>query len=132
MMMPPFVVLIVCKVALLPLTPAEEHNAKFTKHQKSVWAVDKGKMHCRRHEIQVYDADVTNGADPQPFSKNRCQWAGIMQGSRWNETHKRYKWFRTACPTPVVDTRTGKVLDWLLPDCGAFDGKIICERDTAI
>ena len=130
--MPPFVVLIVCKVALAPMTPIEESNSRFTGHHKSEWAIEHGKMICRRHEIQMYDSDAAKGAIPQGFNKNRCQRAGIMEGSRWNETHKRYKWWRTACPTPIVDTRTGRIIDWQMPDCGANFGRVICERDTQI
>jgi len=130
--MPPFVVLIVCKVALTPMTPLEEANAKFTGHQNNEWAVEHGKMVCRRHEIQMYNPDITKGADPTPFNTNRCQRAGIMEGSKWNATHSRYKWWRTACPTPIVDTKTGEVIDWLMPDCGANYGSVICERDTQI
>ena len=130
--MPPFVVLIVCKVALTPVGPVAEHNARFTGHHQSVWAIEHGKMHCRRHEIQVYDQARAQGADAQSFNKNRCQRAGIMQGSKFNETHKKWKWWRTACPTPIVDLRTGKVLGWQMPDCGGERGTIVCESDTSI
>ena len=130
--MPPYVVLIVCKVAMLPMTPLEEHNAKYTGYEKTEWAIEHGKMQCRRHEIQVYDADLAKGADAVPFSQNRCQRTGIMEGAKWNATHSRYKWWRTACPTPMVNTETGKIVGWKLPDCGANYGQVICEQDTQI
>jgi hypothetical protein len=36
-----------------------------------------------------------------------------------------------ACPVPIINTITGEVIAWKLPDCGHRD-TVVCEVDTAI
>ena len=131
--MPPYVVLIVCKAVLLPFSsPIDEANAKYTGYQPFAWDTEHSVMHCRRHQIQVYDVSESLGAAPRPFTPFQCNMTGILEGARWNERHTKWKYWKSACPTPIIDTRTGKVLDWKLPECGGDPGTVICEVDTAI
>lgn len=131
--MPPFVVLVVCKVAFLPYaTPLDEYNSKYTHYQPYTWDTTDSVMHCRREQIQVFDPSVSQGADPQPFNQFQCRRAGILAGLGWDALHKNWKTWRTACPTPIVDTRTGKTIGWKMPECGGESGTVICEKDSSI
>ena len=133
MSMPPVVVLIVCKAVLSPIqSPLDQHNAKYTGWQPFQWDTTNSVMHCRRHEIQMYDPAVDQGADPQPFSQFQCMTSGIMAGIEFDRRHRNWKTWRTACPTPIVDTRTGKIIGWKPPECGGKRGTVICEQDTPI
>jgi hypothetical protein len=73
------------------------------------------------------------GADERPFTTLECQRSGIMLGAEWDIAHPKsaYRFWRVACPVPTVNTETGEVLAWTLPDCGHQD-TVICEKDTAI
>lgn len=130
--MDPIVVLFVCKVVLLPYdTPRDEYNAQWTHHQPFRWATEHSKMVCKRKEIQVFDQAAAMGADPRPFTPNQCLQTSIMEGAKWDLSHNRYKFWRSACPTPIVDTRSGKIIGWKIPECPLKDG-VVCELDITI
>jgi len=97
-------------------------------------------MHCRRQEIRLYDPDEgrapTNGGDPAapaPFTQTACNRAGVLQGAQFDASHRDKPWrfWRFACPTPTVNSETGEVVGWHLPDCGHRD-IVICESDSVI
>lgn len=128
--MPAAVVLIVCKTAI---AGPEDPNAAFTGAENRTWATEHSMMVCRRHEVQLFDRAAALGAAAQPFNLQRCQRSGIMLGVRWNEQHKSssYRFWRVACPVPIVDTRTGDVIAWKMPECGNR-ATVICEVDAEI
>jgi hypothetical protein len=135
--MPPMIVLIVCKVLF---TGPPDDNAKFTGWRDTEWDLSQGMMHCRRSEIQLYDPAVNDRpaphgdqAAPQPFTQAACNRAGIMQGAQFDADHKDKPWrfWRFACPVPIIDTKTGEIVGWHLPDCGHRD-TVICETDSVI
>jgi hypothetical protein len=128
--MPAIAVLIVCKTIL---AGDPDPNADFTHWQPREWAIEQGKMICRRNEVSLYDSAVDMGADERPFTTLECQRSGIMLGAEWDIAHPKsaYRFWRVACPVPTVNTETGEVLSWVLPDCGHQD-TVICEKDTAI
>lgn len=128
--MPAVVVLIVCKTIL---TGEIDPNEGFTHHQNREWAYENSMLVCRRNEVSLYDASEMMGADPRPFTTQECQKAGIMLGAEWDIKHPNspYRFYRSACPVPTVNTETGEILQWTLPDCGKRD-VMICEQDTAI
>ncbi len=128
--MPAVVVLIVCKVAI---AGPPDQNAGFTRAENLEWATEFSKMVCRRHEVQMYDQSVDLGADPRPFTPMECQRSAAMLGPQWDAQHKnsRYRFWRVACPTPIINDATGDVIGWHIPDCGHRD-TVVCEVDTAI
>lgn len=128
--MPAVVILFVCKVAIAGPPDA---NADWTHSENLDWATPNAMMLCRRHEVQLYDPSVDQGADPQPFTPMACQRAGAMMGPNWNEQHKssKYRFWRYACPVAIINEITGEVIGWKLPDCGRRD-TVVCEQDTAI
>jgi hypothetical protein len=128
--MPAVAVLIVCKTVLSGMP---DDNSGFTHWEPREWAIEQGMMICRRNEVALYDSAVDMGADERPFTTLECQRAGIMLGAQWDIQHPNsaYRFWRVACPVPTVDTQTGKILSWTLPDCGHQD-TVICEKDTAI
>lgn len=128
--MPAAIVLIVCKTVS---AGPEDQNAAFTGAENLEWATEHSMMVCRRKEVQLYDQAVSLGADPRPFTMKRCQSSGMMLGVRWNEQHKSspYRFWRVACPVPIVDTRTGDVIAWKMPECGNR-ATVICEVDAEI
>jgi hypothetical protein len=46
-------------------------------------------------------------------------------------SRKPWRFWRFACPVPTIDTKTGEVVGWHLPDCGHRD-TVICETDSVI
>ena len=128
--MPAVVVLIVCKTVV---AGPPDQNAEFTRHENREWATEHAMMVCRREEVQLFDQAEGQGADPQEFNSMRCQRAGIMLGAQWDVRHKNsaYRFWRAACPVPIVDTRTGEIVAWKIPDCGRR-GTVVCEKDSAI
>ncbi len=130
MAMPPIIVLIVCKTVI---AGEPDINAKWTGHENRAWAIENSMMQCRRQEVQLYDQAEAQGAQAQPFNRQRCLGAGILLGVQWDQAHKgsSYRFWRVACPVPIVDTRTGKVLSWKMPECGHRD-TVHCEVDSEI
>jgi hypothetical protein len=130
--MPAIAILIVCKAVLVPDSIPDE-NESFTHHQQLEWLIQDRKMICRRNEVALYDSAVDMGADERPFTTLECQRSGIMLGAEWDIAHPKsqYRFWRVACPVPTVNTETGEILSWVLPDCGHRD-TVICEGDTAI
>lgn len=133
--MPAVVVLIVCKTAMLP---ADQHdiNSKWTGYENRTWAYEDSMMQCKRKEVQLYDQSEAMGADPQPFNTHRCQRAGIMLGVQWDQSNKHtpYRFWRVACPVPIVNTQTGEVIGWKKPECasGKWRGKVVCDVDSEV
>lgn len=128
--MPAVIVLIVCKTMI---AGPPDQNAERTHAQNLRWATENSMMVCRRQEVQVTDAAADQGAAPQPFNAQRCQRAGIMMGTQWDAQHasSKYRFWRYACPTPIVNDKTGDIIAWMIPDCGHRD-TVVCEVDTAI
>lgn len=128
--MPSAVVLIVCKTVI---AGEPDINAKWTGYENREWLIEDSMMQCRRQEVQLYDQSEAMGAAAQPFNQQRCQRASLMLGIQWDQAHKSssYRFWRVACPVPIVDTRTGEVIAWKMPECGHRD-TVICEIDTAI
>ena len=125
----PFVSLIICKVILLPHPDAvAEANSKFTHHQPFAFDVSDSVMHCRVKKIPLTPID---GGDAPPNTW-ACTRAGITEAARWDTTHQRWKVWKTACPAPIVDLKTGKIIAWSSPDCGGERGTVICEVDHSI
>jgi hypothetical protein len=128
--MPSAVVLIVCKTVI---AGEPDINAKWTGYENREWLIEDSMMQCRRQEVQLDDQSEAMGAAAQPFNQQRCQRASLMLGVQWDQAHKSssYRFWRVACPVPIVDTRTGEVIAWKMPECGHRD-TVICEIDTAI
>jgi hypothetical protein len=137
---PPILVLIVCKTVS---AGALDENARFTGYENLEWATEHSMMVCRRNEIQLYDPvegmKLNASDDPAPplnpnFAvASQCARAGIRLATDWDQTHKNSRWrvWRVGCPTPIVDTRTGTVIGYKLPECGHRD-TVICETDSVI
>lgn len=128
--MPSAIVLIVCKTVI---AGQADQNAAYTGYENLEWATEHSKMVCRRKEVQLFDQSEAMGAAAQPFNQQRCQRAGIKLGVNWDQAHRssRYRFWRVACPVPIVDTKTGEVIAWKMPECGRRD-IMVCEVDTAI
>ena len=130
--MPAVVVLIVCKTIV---AGQPDQNAKWTGYQNLEWATEHSMMVCQRHEMQLFDQSEALGAQPQPFTQDRCMMSAVTLASEWNASHSgtQYRVWRVACPTPI---RSGKsandpIVGWVLPDCGHRE-TVVCELDTAI
>jgi hypothetical protein len=56
-----------------------------------------------------------------------------MLGTQWDAGHRgsSYRFWRVACPVPIVDTRTGDIISWKMPECGHRD-TVRCEVDAEI
>lgn len=126
--MPAAVVLIVCKTTL---AGAPDVNSAYTGYENREWATEHSMMLCRREEVQLVEQEETSA--PQVFNQQQCQRAGISLGVNWDAAHRAsaYRFWRVACPVPIVDTRTGEVIAWKLPDCGHRE-TVICESDSQI
>jgi hypothetical protein len=133
-------VLFVCKTVL---TGIPDQNAAFTHWENRDWAIENSKMVCQRHEIQLFDPvegmKMKPGDDPAfPLRLNlaergQCARVGIRLATDWDESHKETRWrvWRVGCPSLIVDTRTGEVIGYKLPECGHRD-TVVCDVDSAI
>jgi len=137
---PPILVLIVCKTVL---AGPPDQNAAFTGYENLDWATEHSMMVCRRHEVQLFDPaegiKINPDDNPAPplsanfFNSAQCARAGIRLAIDWDQAHRNTRWrvWRVGCPTPIVDTRTGTVIGYKLPECGHRD-TVICETDSVI
>lgn len=137
---PPILVLIVCKTLI---AGEPDQNAGYTHHENREWATENSMMVCRRHEIQLYDPvegmklnpkdDPVRPLNPNFSVTSQCARAGIRLSTDWDESHKNTNWrvWRVGCPAPVIDTRTGELIGYKLPECGHRD-TVICEVDSVI
>jgi hypothetical protein len=141
---PPILVLIVCKtISAGPIDDVATNNARFTQWENLTWATEHSMMVCRRNEIQLYDSaegmklnekdDPVIPLNPNFADKTQCARAGIRLAMDWDQQHKNSRWrvWRVGCPTPMVDTNTGEIVGYQLPDCGHRD-TVICETDSVI
>lgn len=128
--MPTSVVIIACKTVL---AKEPDHNAAYTGYENRRWAYENSMMQCRRHEVRLFDQAAALGAAAQPFNPQRCQRAGIMLGVQWDQANKHtpYRFWRVACPVPIVNTITGEVIAWKMPGCGRRD-IVECDVDVGI
>jgi hypothetical protein len=126
----PYVALIVCAVTTLPHTPGSlnEYNSRWTGYQNFEFKITHGQMHCRVKKIPLTPID---GGDA-PSNIWACTRAGVTEAARWDTTHQRWKVWKTACPAPIVDLKTGKIIAWSSPYCGGERGTVICEVDHSI
>lgn len=124
--MPPVVVLIVCKVLFVG---GEDENSRYTHWRNTEWAYEHSKMVCRRHEVQLFNP-ADEGAQ---FTTPACQRTIPRLAAQFDvdNAQKPWRFWRGACPVPTVNTETGEVVGWTLPDCGHRD-TVICEKDTVI
>jgi hypothetical protein len=137
---PPVLVLIVCKVAF---AGAPDQNADITGAQNLEWATVNSMMTCRRNEVQLYDPvdgmTLHPGDDPAPpLTPNfalgsQCARAGIQLATSWDQANRNTPWrvWRVGCPAPIVDTQTGMIIGYKLPECSHRD-TVVCEVDSAI
>lgn len=137
---PPILVLIVCKTVAVG---APDDNSAFTKAQNLEWATEQSMMVCRRNEVTLYDPAegmrINANDDPAPplnpnfAMQSQCARAGMRLAMDWDQSHKNSVWrvWRVGCPAPIVDTRTGALIGYKLPECGHRE-TVICETDSAI
>jgi len=131
--MPAAIVLIVCKTVV---AHAPDENAAYTKYEGREWAIEHSMMVCRRQVIPIHDTDADMGAPtvtPNLFDRSTCARIGIPIGVKWDEDHRgsAYRFWRVGCPTPIVDTRTGRIIGYKMPECGHRD-TVRCEVDAEI
>ena len=128
--MPAIVVLFVCKTFI---TGPATVNDGFTGHEQRDWLITNSMMTCRRQEVQLYDPAVDQGATDKPFTQDDCMHAAIRVGVQYNIDNKNtnWRWWRSSCPTPMIDSQTKEIVGWVLPDCGHRD-TVICETDSVI
>lgn len=131
--MPAAIVLIVCKTVV---AGTGDENSAYTKAESREWAVEDSMMVCRRQVIPIHDTAADLGAKlitPNLFDKSTCARIGIPIGVAWDEQHRgsAYRFWRVGCPTPIVDTRSGRIIGYKMPECGHRD-TVRCEIDTEI
>jgi hypothetical protein len=138
---PPILVVIVCRVAL-SASPVADSNSEFTHWQNLEWATENSMMQCRRHEVTLYDPDEgkpdANGNPTPPLEadftqKTQCARAAMALAMDMDQKFGNRPWrvWRVGCPAPIVDTRTGALIGYKLPECGHQD-TVHCEIDSAI
>lgn len=136
--MPAAVVVIACKVVFLPYaSPVDEANAAYTQYRPYEYATEHSQLQCRRHEVQLYNPGIPNA----PFTPQACMRASLQVRMEWDRANASRPWrvWKTGCPVPIVDTRTGSILSWKLPECPRVYRKgedeiatVHCEVDAAI
>ena len=137
---PTILVVIACKTVL---AGPPDQNAAFTHYENRQWATEHSMMVCRRNEVQLFDPAegmrLSEKDDPVPplqanlAMQSQCARAGMQLAMDWDQSHKNSIWrvWRVGCPAPIVDTRTGALIGYKLPECGHRE-TVICETDSAI
>jgi len=129
--MPPIVVMIVCKTVPDPVSTDEitVWNDKVTGHRSRDWAIEDGKMHCRRSQVQLYN----HGNPDATLTPDACVRSAISMAMKWEQEHFSSDWMVkwVACPTPGMDLRSGRIVQWIIPDCGHRE-TTVCENDIVI
>jgi hypothetical protein len=131
--MPAAIVLIVCKTVIGGPT---DQNTAYTKAENREWAIENSMMVCRRQVIPIHDQAADLGAQPimpNLFDNGTCARIGIPIGAQWDQEHKSsaYRFWRVGCPAPIVDTRSGRIIGYKMPECGHRD-TVRCEVDAEI
>ena len=133
---PPILVLIVCKTIS---AGGPDENARFTGYKDLEWATEHSMMVCRRtrcsYSIRLR-AFLTQTTSPRRRSIPTLRQTGnaleLECRSRRIGTcsHRNSGWrvWRVGCPAPIVDTRTGALIGYKLPECGHRE-TVICEVD---
>jgi len=115
--LPTTMALIVCKV----LSHGGDVNSDYTGYRDLSWDTSGGVMHCRRMIVQQPEGMMCKGKGQ------------LMAAFEYDRLHTRYQVWRSVCPIPRVDIKTGKIIAWELPSCTeAHRGKVVCENDIAI
>jgi hypothetical protein len=142
--MPSTLVLIVCRVLFVG---EPDENYKYTGWRPTEFDTSGGVMHCRRHQVELYDPAVDHGADPMPFTPMACMRSAMTLGPQFDVEHKDKPWrfWKAACPTPIYPDKDGDKqpdrdssghqlppIDWQIPACPESRGVLVCESDTAI
>lgn len=114
--MPAEIAVFVCKT--VEAGPPDQ-NAEFTKSENRAWAIEDGKMQCRREKVT--------------FGGMSCAQASIVAGAEWNNANRggSYRAWLVACPTPTINSITREVIAWDLPACPHRD-IVVCDNDVAI
>lgn len=139
-LIPPVLVVIACKTVLVG---EPDVNAQWTHVQNLQWATENSMMVCQRHEIMLYDPAEGNKLTPKddpasPLNPNFSDWGqcsrvGMSLAMSWDQAHQNTPWrvWRVGCPAPIVDSATGRIIGYKLPECNHRD-TVICETDSAI
>jgi hypothetical protein len=140
--MPAVVVIVFCKAVFVPSEDdVTNSNSDYTKHYEFQWATEHSKMVCKREEISLIDPNETPEQQAQPYTQFICNMTGLQIGAKWDHDHpgNSYKFYRTACPVKIIDTQTGAIIGWKIPECSTkpngMDGQygtLVCEGDVAI
>ena len=129
--MPAAIVLIVCKTVIGGPT---DQNTAYTKAENREWAIENSMMVCRRQVIPIHDqAGGAKPITPNLFDNGTCARIGTPIGAQWDQEHKSsaYRFWRVGCPAPIVDTRSGRIIGYKMPECGHRD-TVRCEVDAEI
>jgi len=80
------------------------------------------------------DPAADKGAEPQPFNENRCRQSASMLGPNWDSANSgsKFRFWRFACPVPIINDITKEIIGFKIPDCPTKDGTIVCDVDSAI
>jgi hypothetical protein len=119
--MPAVAVLILCKSEPAP-EDANQNDAD-TKRTPRKWVYENSMMVCRKEETPL-------NWIPGALNPTTCQRSAIMEMVNYEQAHPtdEYQPWRVACPSPVVDTGTGRIIDWVMPGCGHKD-TVKCEGE---
>jgi len=137
---PPILVVIACKIVF---AGPPDQNSQYTHWENTQWATENSMMICQRHEVQLYDPvegmklnpqdDPAPALNPNFAQLSQCARAGVGLQIEWDASHKGTPWrvWKIGCPVPIVDTQTGKLIGYKLPECGHRD-TVVCLTDSQI
>ena len=107
------------------------------------WKINSSQeLECKREVADLLDsADMmfpnkTKPLNPDFSNWSQCAAAGMSYAARWNETHKGWAVLAIGCPVKIIDTETGAVLAFKIPECPVHmpgtENRIKCSFDESL
>ena len=121
--MPAVIVLYVCRVIIAGPGLAA------TGWENLDWQRDiDDRMLCKRIELPMFNP----GDERAAFTPERCIRASVQTATQWDQDHRAgaYRVWRTGCPAPILDLRTGEVIAWQLPSCPHPEMAVCLDDNT--
>ena len=100
-------------------------------------------LECKREVADLLDSSEmmfpnqeTKPLNPDFSNWSQCASAAMSYAAAWNEKHKGWAVLAVGCPVKIIDTETGNVLSFKIPECPSHmpgtENRIKCSFDESL
>ncbi|HUS84370.1 MAG TPA: hypothetical protein VMX56_04435 [Anaerolineales bacterium] len=99
-------------------------------------------LECKREVADLLDSaemmfpHKTEPLEPDFSNWSQCASAGMSYAAAWNEKHKGWAVLAVGCPVKIIDSETGNVLSFKIPECPSHmpgtENRIKCSFDESL